>query len=167
MSNPVSYLDPVQLKRDLGPRDLSDAGEGPHAIQILIDMVRARSRSVPSSAARDVFSHSRSSAAKSSPPASFGARVRALANWRMLDSARCSGAWPRSFSYCSARVSVSLEHLRHIARSRWIGYVLAVATPGRYPLGRWAGRPAAHYIHCSGTPHSSHQRGVTAERAPC
>ena len=36
MSSPVSYLDPVQLQRDLGLRDLSEAGEGPHAIQILI-----------------------------------------------------------------------------------------------------------------------------------
>jgi phenylalanyl-tRNA synthetase alpha chain len=36
VSSPVSYLDPVQLRRDLGLRDLSDADEGPHAIQILI-----------------------------------------------------------------------------------------------------------------------------------
>jgi phenylalanyl-tRNA synthetase alpha chain len=37
VSSPVSYLDPVQLRRELGLRDLSDADEGPHAIQILID----------------------------------------------------------------------------------------------------------------------------------
>jgi phenylalanyl-tRNA synthetase alpha chain len=36
VSSPVSYLDPVQLRRDLGVRDLSDPVEGPHAIQILI-----------------------------------------------------------------------------------------------------------------------------------
>lgn len=36
MSSPVSYLDPVQLQRDLAVRDLSEPGEGPHAIQILI-----------------------------------------------------------------------------------------------------------------------------------
>ncbi len=36
MSGPVCYLDPVQLQRDLGLRDLSDPGEGPHAIQVLI-----------------------------------------------------------------------------------------------------------------------------------
>ena len=36
MSSPVSYLDPVQLQRDLGRRDLSEPAEGPHAIQILI-----------------------------------------------------------------------------------------------------------------------------------
>ena len=36
MSSPVSYLDSVQLQRDLGMRDLSDPAEGPHAIQILI-----------------------------------------------------------------------------------------------------------------------------------
>ena len=36
MSSPVSYLDPVQLQRDLGLRDLSDPAEGPHAIQVLI-----------------------------------------------------------------------------------------------------------------------------------
>jgi phenylalanyl-tRNA synthetase alpha chain len=35
MSSPVSYLNPAQLQRDLGLRDLSDAGEGPHAMQIL------------------------------------------------------------------------------------------------------------------------------------
>jgi phenylalanyl-tRNA synthetase alpha chain len=33
--SPVSYLDPVQLQRDLGVRDLSDPAEGPHAIQVL------------------------------------------------------------------------------------------------------------------------------------
>ncbi|MFZ0186596.1 MAG: hypothetical protein WAL72_06610, partial [Streptosporangiaceae bacterium] len=32
----ASRLDPVQLRRDLGMRDLSDPAEGPHAIQILI-----------------------------------------------------------------------------------------------------------------------------------
>jgi phenylalanyl-tRNA synthetase alpha chain len=36
VSSPVSYLDPVQLQRDLGMRDLSEPAEGPHAIQILI-----------------------------------------------------------------------------------------------------------------------------------
>ena len=36
MSSPVSYLDPVQLQRDLGLRDLSEPAEGPHAIQVLI-----------------------------------------------------------------------------------------------------------------------------------
>ena len=36
MSSPVFYLDPVQLRRDLGMRDLSEPAEGPHAIQILI-----------------------------------------------------------------------------------------------------------------------------------
>jgi phenylalanyl-tRNA synthetase alpha chain len=35
VSSPVSYLDPVQLQRDLGLRDLSEPAEGPHAIQIL------------------------------------------------------------------------------------------------------------------------------------
>ncbi len=36
MSSAVSYLDPAQLCRDLGIRDLSDPAEGPHAIQVLI-----------------------------------------------------------------------------------------------------------------------------------
>jgi phenylalanyl-tRNA synthetase alpha chain len=36
VSSPVSYLDPVQLRRDLGLWDLSDPAAGPHAIQILI-----------------------------------------------------------------------------------------------------------------------------------
>ena len=36
MSSPVSYLDPVQLQRDVGMRDLSEPAEGPHAIQVLI-----------------------------------------------------------------------------------------------------------------------------------
>ena len=36
MSSPVSYLDPGQLRLDLGVRDLSDPAEGPHAIQLLI-----------------------------------------------------------------------------------------------------------------------------------
>jgi phenylalanyl-tRNA synthetase alpha chain len=36
VSSPVSYLDPVQLRRDLGVQDLSEPAEGPHAIQILI-----------------------------------------------------------------------------------------------------------------------------------
>jgi phenylalanyl-tRNA synthetase alpha chain len=36
VSSPVSYLDPVQLQRDLGIRDLSEPAEGPHAIQVLI-----------------------------------------------------------------------------------------------------------------------------------
>jgi phenylalanyl-tRNA synthetase alpha chain len=38
VSSPVSYLDPVQLRRDLGLRDLSDPAAGPHAIQILISL---------------------------------------------------------------------------------------------------------------------------------
>ena len=37
MSSPVPYLNPVQLRRDLGIRDLSDPAEGSHAVQILID----------------------------------------------------------------------------------------------------------------------------------
>ena len=37
MSSSVCYLSPSQLRRDLATRDLSDPGEGPHAIQILID----------------------------------------------------------------------------------------------------------------------------------
>jgi phenylalanyl-tRNA synthetase alpha chain len=36
MSSPVPYLDPAQLQRDVGLRDLSDPGEGRHAIQMLI-----------------------------------------------------------------------------------------------------------------------------------
>ena len=36
MSSLVSYLDPGQLRLDLGIRDLSDPAEGPHAIQLLI-----------------------------------------------------------------------------------------------------------------------------------
>jgi phenylalanyl-tRNA synthetase alpha chain len=36
VSSPISYLDPVQLRRDLGIRDLSEPAEGPHAVQILI-----------------------------------------------------------------------------------------------------------------------------------
>jgi len=44
VSSPVSYLDPVQLKRDLCLRDLSEAGEGPHDIQILIDRAAAALR---------------------------------------------------------------------------------------------------------------------------
>ncbi len=36
MSSQVSYLNPAQLQRDLGIRDLSDPAEGPHAIQVLI-----------------------------------------------------------------------------------------------------------------------------------
>jgi tRNA synthetases class II core domain (F) len=35
VSSPVSYLDPAQLQRDLGMRDLSEPAEGPHAIQVL------------------------------------------------------------------------------------------------------------------------------------
>ena len=42
MSSPVPYLDPVQLQRDLGLRDLSEPAEGPHAIQILISRVVER-----------------------------------------------------------------------------------------------------------------------------
>jgi phenylalanyl-tRNA synthetase alpha chain len=37
MSSQASYLSPEQLQRDLGVRDLSDPGAGPHAIQILVD----------------------------------------------------------------------------------------------------------------------------------
>jgi phenylalanyl-tRNA synthetase alpha chain len=37
VSSPVTCLNPVQLRRDLGMRDLSEPAEGPHAIQILID----------------------------------------------------------------------------------------------------------------------------------
>jgi len=37
MHRSVSHLSPLQLRRDLAIRDLSDPGEGPHAIQILID----------------------------------------------------------------------------------------------------------------------------------
>jgi len=36
VSSLVSYLDPGQLRLDLGIRDLSDPAEGPHAIQLLI-----------------------------------------------------------------------------------------------------------------------------------
>jgi phenylalanyl-tRNA synthetase alpha chain len=36
VSSPVSCLDPVQLRRDLGLRDLSEPAEGRHAIQVLI-----------------------------------------------------------------------------------------------------------------------------------
>jgi phenylalanyl-tRNA synthetase alpha chain len=35
VSSSASYLDPVQLQRDVSLRDLSEAAEGPHAIQIL------------------------------------------------------------------------------------------------------------------------------------
>ena len=42
MSSLVSYLDPVQLQRDLGLRDLSEPAEGPHAIQVLIGQAVAR-----------------------------------------------------------------------------------------------------------------------------
>ena len=41
MSGPVLYLNPVQLRRDLDIRDLSDPAEGAHAIQILIDLAVA------------------------------------------------------------------------------------------------------------------------------
>jgi len=37
VSSSVCYLNPVQLQRDLGLRDLSEPAEGPHAIQVLID----------------------------------------------------------------------------------------------------------------------------------
>jgi len=37
VSGSVSCLNPVQLQRDLGVRDLSEPAEGPHAVQILID----------------------------------------------------------------------------------------------------------------------------------
>jgi phenylalanyl-tRNA synthetase alpha chain len=36
VSSPVSCLDPVQRRRDLSVRDLSDPAAGPHAIQILV-----------------------------------------------------------------------------------------------------------------------------------
>jgi phenylalanyl-tRNA synthetase alpha chain len=42
VSSPVSYLDPEQLQRDLGLRDLSEPAEGPHAIQILIGRAAER-----------------------------------------------------------------------------------------------------------------------------
>ena len=45
MSSSVPYLSPAQLQAALGIRDLSDPGEGPHAIQLLIDRaVEALSR---------------------------------------------------------------------------------------------------------------------------
>ena len=37
MSSSVPYLSPAELQAALGIRDLSDPGEGPHAIQVLID----------------------------------------------------------------------------------------------------------------------------------
>jgi phenylalanyl-tRNA synthetase alpha chain len=37
VSSSVPYLSPAQLQAALGIRDLSDPGEGPHAIQVLID----------------------------------------------------------------------------------------------------------------------------------
>jgi phenylalanyl-tRNA synthetase alpha chain len=42
VSSLVSYLDPVQLQRDLGVRDLSDPVAGPHAIQVLIGQAAER-----------------------------------------------------------------------------------------------------------------------------
>ena len=39
MSSSVPYLSPAQLQTTLGIRDLSDPGEGAHAIQILLDRV--------------------------------------------------------------------------------------------------------------------------------
>jgi phenylalanyl-tRNA synthetase alpha chain len=36
VSSPITYLDPVQLQRDLGLRDLTEPAEGQHAIQVLI-----------------------------------------------------------------------------------------------------------------------------------
>ena len=45
MSSSVPYLSPAQLQAALGVRDLSDPGQGPHAIQILINLaVEALSR---------------------------------------------------------------------------------------------------------------------------
>jgi phenylalanyl-tRNA synthetase alpha chain len=45
VSSSVPYLSPAQLQAALGIRDLSDPGEGPHAIQLLIDRaVEALSR---------------------------------------------------------------------------------------------------------------------------
>jgi phenylalanyl-tRNA synthetase alpha chain len=45
VSSSVPYLSPAQLQAALGVRDLSDPGQGPHAIQILIDSaVEALSR---------------------------------------------------------------------------------------------------------------------------
>jgi phenylalanyl-tRNA synthetase alpha chain len=37
VSSPVSYLSSAQLRRDLAIRDLSDPGQGPHAVQTLIE----------------------------------------------------------------------------------------------------------------------------------
>jgi phenylalanyl-tRNA synthetase alpha chain len=45
VSTPVSHLSSAQLQRDLGLRDLSEADEGPHAIQILISRAAAALRS--------------------------------------------------------------------------------------------------------------------------
>jgi len=42
VSSLVSCLDPVQLQRDLGVRDLSEPAEGPHAIQVLIGQAAER-----------------------------------------------------------------------------------------------------------------------------
>lgn len=39
MSSPVTYLNPEQLQTALGIRDLSEPGEGPHAIQLLIERI--------------------------------------------------------------------------------------------------------------------------------
>ena len=48
MSSPVPHLSPAQLRAALGIRDLTDAGEGSHAIQILVDRaVAALSRTWP------------------------------------------------------------------------------------------------------------------------
>jgi len=45
VSSSVPYLSPAQLQTALGIRDLSDPGEGPHALQILVDRaVEALSR---------------------------------------------------------------------------------------------------------------------------
>jgi phenylalanyl-tRNA synthetase alpha chain len=39
VSSPASYLTPAQLQLDLGIRDLSEPAEGPHAIQLVTDVV--------------------------------------------------------------------------------------------------------------------------------
>jgi phenylalanyl-tRNA synthetase alpha chain len=41
VSSPGTYLNPVQLERDLGLRDLSEPADGRHAIQILISQAVA------------------------------------------------------------------------------------------------------------------------------
>ena len=81
---------------------------------------------------------SRSSAAKSSAPASFGLRVRALANWRMLASARWSGACPRSCSYCPARASVALVICARREENWAIAFSGTPAITRPFDAGRYA-----------------------------